>query len=210
MSIHNRGLSKFEDTRSYKETVKFIQDLNMINLFNGKSKIKNIIEIGAGRGQITKMLYDDLFNITAVDLNKKELKKLNNYGIKTICHDLNKGCDFGKADLYLGIAIIEHIYNLEELLKDIRKNCKYFICAVPNEFNLLAKVRYFMEKEGQPYFIGNHCHRYHEREWEKVFKKYGFKIKHKSYVPLRSIYGIPFKLYPRGFSREIKYVMEVI
>lgn len=177
-------------------------------MVEGLPKIRKIIELGSGKGQLTRMLKEKGYDITAVDVNKDELKKLEKDGIKAICRDLNDGADFGKADLYLGMAIIEHVYNLSQLLEDINKNTKNFICAIPNEFNMVAKVRYFMEKECQPFFRFNHCHRYHEREWEKIFRNHGFKIIKKSYVPLRGIYGLPFPLWNRGFSKEIKYVLK--
>ena len=169
--------------------------------------MSKIVEIGCGEGTLMDKLND--YDIIGIDGDPDRVADINARGMKAKCQDLNNGIG-EKGDLCLAIAIIEHVYNLDGLLREMHDNFKYAIVAVPNEFNMVAKVRYFMEKEHQPFFKFNHCHRYHEKEWERIFTDYGFRITKKLYVPLRRPWGLPFPLWHRGFSREIKYVLEVV
>ncbi len=113
--------------------------LDKIKKFNLNKK-SSILILGAGKGNLDKLLIrEGFFNITSVDINKKDYKVKGTTFYK---FDLNEDFTFDskKYDLILAIEIIEHIESTAHFIREIRRKLKNRGIAIITTPNVLEKV----------------------------------------------------------------------
>ena len=113
--------------------------------FDIPQKLK-ILDLGCGQGKIAGTLVKKGHQVLGLDLNKTALKKAKKVGVKTRFWDIEKKLPYhGRSfDLILALDLLEHIFNLEELIWNIsrllRKN-GIFILSVPNHFQIRNRIK---------------------------------------------------------------------
>lgn len=140
---------------SYNEQLSEPFQQNIINdwlfyLFSKNKNIKNwnVLDYGSGLGSNIKTLKKFFKQITAVDVNKKALEfSQKKYG-KSISYRLlkNERLPFEEKtfDLILATEVFEHIPNIDESMKELKRVIKdkgFFILSCPNYFNLTGLIK---------------------------------------------------------------------
>jgi 2-polyprenyl-3-methyl-5-hydroxy-6-metoxy-1,4-benzoquinol methylase len=157
------------------------------------NKEDKVIEIGAGTGNISKMLLRAGYNVAIGDVHKKALYLFKSHGVKEKYQfDINQSPFRDHFDVVGMFDVLEHIKNDEQALESVSKILKdhgKIILTVPAHKWLWSRHDY------------SHKRRYNLGRIRKIFKKNNLKIleaKHffVSIVPLllaRSFLQSPFK-----------------
>jgi ubiquinone/menaquinone biosynthesis C-methylase UbiE len=120
-------------------------------------EIKKVLDVGCGTGFFTTKMKDLIKpeELWGTDISKKALKHSKKLGIKVKKADLNKKFDF--KDNYFDLVncgeVIEHIYNPDNLLKEINRVMApggYLIITTPNLASWLNRVIFLFGI--QPFF----------------------------------------------------------
>ena len=120
----------------------------------------SILEIGAGAGRTTNYLYNKGFkDITALDVDKKQLDLITNSGIKKVNKTIQEHVeDNKKYDVVLTISTLYLIpYTDDNVFEEIAKIAKKYIITIEGEKG---------------------CGRFgrlYERNYGEVFSKFGFE-----------------------------------
>ncbi|MBE9391232.1 class I SAM-dependent methyltransferase [Fervidicoccus fontis] len=104
--------------------------------------VKNYLDLGAGSGYITQIIVNILkpSDIYVVDFSEIALKELKKKGFKIIKADLNSE-DLSKVlpkeyfDLITSFEVIEHLFNPDNLLENVKNLLRpggYLILSTPN------------------------------------------------------------------------------
>ena len=109
-------------------------------------KVKKIIDIGCGVGEILKYLKKNkLFfrsDFIGYDVNKYAIKiAKKNSSIKFICKDYIKFPKNKKSDLLICADVFEHIDNDVNFLKKLLNQSKYFLFNIPLDISLISLIR---------------------------------------------------------------------
>jgi SAM-dependent methyltransferase len=178
------------------------------------------LDCGCADGLFTIQLARRLktYNISGIDLSEKLLKKARKRGIKTYKMDLNKKLSIksNKFDVIVANQIIEHLYDTDNFIKEIRRILKsggYAIISTPNLsswhniFSLLIGKQPFPCHVSNNIIVGNPLNPLNGRKHETGFshlrlftfdslegllKYYGFSIE-------RSI-GVGYYPFPQFIS----------
>ncbi len=203
-----------EDSERTKVLLKLIKSMRL----EGTGKIDHILDLGCGRGSVTKKAKDATMASDAfgVDVDDQALKMANKQDITLLKVDLNSGkLPFidNYFDLVMMIEVIEHLYNVDyALLESFRvlRSSGYLLLTTPN---LAWWINRFVLLFGyQPYFTnvsltydvgklrrrfdtgcnGQHIRMFTPKALKQLLELYGFRIIH--------IKGTTLELLP-GFVR---------
>jgi len=169
---------------------------------------KTILDLGDTKKSRLYKSLNKKNKITTIILNKKA----------DIKWDLEKGLPKRihkkKYDVIIAGEIFEHIFNLDKLLKDIKKVMKTkskLIVSVPNNNNLIDRFKVLIGR--LPTFCAHandfeergHVRDFNKKEITKKLKKNGFKIKkyHKSGLIHNQKTIIPASLCPTSLGTFI-------
>lgn len=140
--------------------------------------IKNlkILELGSGRGFLTKYLKDKGLDIMGSDFNKFNLKlakKINNINLDYI-NALNINYPDNTFDMVISTELIEHLPDVNKHIKEIKRILKlggYYCFSTPNVY--LEKIyNSLTNKKNDPFHISSQSF----QSIKKIFKSYGFSI----------------------------------
>ena len=85
--------------------------------FTRKNKLKNILDLGCGKGDFLKYINTKLkLNLTGIDITKNK----NSDNIKFIKGDLHNYVFNEKFDLIVNLAVIEHINDVNKFITFLR------------------------------------------------------------------------------------------
>lgn len=103
----------------------------------GRIKGKKLLDLGAGIGWHAHFYAKKGACVTALDNSEKLLNKITNKKITVVHHDLNKKLPFDKKsfDIITASLALDHIRNLNKLLKEVQRTLKddgTFYCSIPN------------------------------------------------------------------------------
>ena len=119
------------------------------SIFNHKSSGSklDVLEFGSGGGHLAKRLSSEGHNVTLIDredyLQYPELRKnlvLYNLELPGLNKKVKK-----KFDVIIGIEVVEHVYNLQNLLAECKQMLKpsgVVIFSTPNSHNLKNRLKY--------------------------------------------------------------------
>ncbi|MBL7086367.1 MAG: class I SAM-dependent methyltransferase [Candidatus Cloacimonetes bacterium] len=159
--------------------------------------VKTIIDIGCGTGFITNQLIEK-YDVTAVDINEINLKKLKCKTIHSLAHDL--ALPENSFDLVFSSEMLEHLPSENILMQTIKIfseiSKKYILITVPNN----EKLENGFVKCGTCGFIFHsslHNFSFDRQKLESLFK--GFEVIHYNTIgPLRKINESDFLLFLRN------------
>lgn len=97
----------------------------------------SVIDVGCGAAEFARLLRDEGYSVTCVDLNQSSVDYATQLGFEAFCLDLNQLLPF-EDDSFDGAVIldvIEHVVNAEQLLDElarvIRRN-GFLVLSTPN------------------------------------------------------------------------------
>lgn len=198
----------------------------VINKFRQVSKIipenSKILDIGCGDGSIRNFLKNPQYY--GIDGDKKHIQFLINQKVKAKLIDFNKEklpFEKEKFDFVLLLDILEHVANPGNLLNEAKKRLKEnsrVIVTLPNDYHILNKVRFLLNKHltENPFASYGHLHYFPIKSGEKFLRKNGFKIEKKIILPPikpkifpQTMKNILAHLFPQAFARDVLYVLSV-
>jgi len=131
-----------EDSRyKYSNFIKILKKNNF-----SFRKIKKIIDIGCGVGEVLKYLHQSkLFlnsSFVGYDINKYAIKiAKKNLSIKFICKDFIEFSENKKFHLLICADVFEHIDDNVNFLKKLLNKSKYFLFNIPLDISLMSLIR---------------------------------------------------------------------
>ena len=163
-----------------------------VDIEDGKGK--RAIEFGCAIGAVSKVLSDLGYDVLGTDVSSYAVKRASKLApeIKFSVHDIQKPFKKKeKFDLVCAFDVIEHLKVPEKAIRNmfsIVKDNGVVICSTPNDYEYARKVP-------------SHINVKKPEEWEKIFKKVGFKnvrIRQLSFLPFfyrldwRLNFAVPF------------------
>lgn len=149
----------------------------IINLRKFFHKKKDILDYGCGSGELAIALSfffkdKDIFTTDVFKLDKKFIPKVKKHYL------LNKNQLNGKKfDIILMRHVLEHVYNLNNFFKKIKKNLKnnnsLLIIEVPNFDSIWRKI---MKERWPGYFYPFHYYVFSKKFLKNFLLKNGFKV----------------------------------
>ena len=182
-----------------------------------KSKI---LDVGCNDAKILSFLKNP--NYFGADINKDKISESDNKKIKFKQADLNKDelpFKNEKFDFILLLDVLEHVVNPQKLLFEAKGKLKSggkLIITLPNDYHLLNKIRFVLNKHltENPFAPYGHLHYFPIKSGEKFLKDNGFKIEKKIILPPvkpkiipRGLKNFLSDIFPQAFARDILYVL---
>ena len=172
----------------YLPKAKFLIE-NLINKEKNKKKIYqefSYIDIGCGSGYFISSLKKlKIKNIKGFDPSKRMINYgnlINNFELLNFVNhdktkDIIKEIDKDKKTCVTMIGSLEHIYNQNEILREIKrkKNIKYLYISVPC-FSPSSFIEIIFDRNFQRVLAPQHTHLYTERSLKYLEKKFNYKI----------------------------------
>jgi len=124
--------------------------------------------------------------VIGLDLNKKEIKKLQKLGYNIRYQNIEQPFNLKeKFDIVLAQDVLEHLNNVGICLENIRKHLKkngFLIITTPNAQSISFFLQRLFKNCISGVSITDHTHWYDESTLKTLLKRYGFKIKKLWYV----------------------------
>ncbi|MBR9677239.1 class I SAM-dependent methyltransferase [Candidatus Woesearchaeota archaeon] len=126
------------------------------------------------------MYYDNVKEITVLDIDKKYLRKAkNDYAKKVVQHDLEKPLPFknNTFDRVMAGEIIEHLKETDQLIKECKRVLKsngLLVGSTPNASNIRQRIQYLFGKV--PDVEHPHIRFYNKKALKKQLTKHFDKV----------------------------------
>lgn len=111
---------------------------NIIKKLNEKNKFKKMLDVGCADGSFSKKLRDDFgFDTYGIDISENSVKLANKNGVKAKKHNLENRLPYpdNHFDLIISCEVIEHLYDTDFFIKELRRVLKkggFMILTTPN------------------------------------------------------------------------------
>lgn len=155
----------------------------IIHLIKQQGKIDKILDIGPGDGLTLSLV--NAKEKYGIDINSKNIERLNKKGIKAYLQDVQEKFPFPNNyfDTVVSEDVIEHLFFPEKTLKEIYRVLKprgVFIGSVPNHFNWYHRFCFLLAKPEKSFLFRNAKH-ISDNFWTKkglihLLKSSGFKV----------------------------------
>lgn len=113
----------------------------IIKILSDKPKGK-VLDIGAGQGALSQLLFKNGFDVNAIDINKENFKLHNK--VKFYQRNINEELNINeKYDIVCAVEIIEHIENPYKLIRDcynLLENSGTLIISTPNVTSFKSRL----------------------------------------------------------------------
>lgn len=183
----------------------------------GSVSRKRILDVGCGAGFISRKLVEKN-EVYGVDISPEPLKYAAKMGIKTKQYDIQKGLPFesGFFDIVLATEVLEHVFDTDALLSEIRRVLKeggILILSVPNVCCLASRVMVvlgrlpsYIESHSREGMAG-HIRGYNLPVVKNQLEEHGFKIED---IKTNAIYFLKFLVpWPWRFLRSFGEIIIV-
>lgn len=151
----------------------------------GKNKV--VLDIGCGIGEIGQLLIKNKNKVYGLDISPTAVKKAKGKGLIVKCCDIEKeGIPFENNyfDAVLAAEVIEHIFDTDGFLEEIRKKLKKkgeLIITTPNLATLGRRLLLLLGKNplvetGLTRYSAGHIRYFVKDSLFKLIKSYKFKI----------------------------------
>ena len=172
---------KLRQKKIYDPKTEFLK-----SIFQNHSKIK-VLDIGAGSGYFVSSLIDKKFkNAEGIEISKnqtnfgkKMFKLLNKDPNKlknSTYENLKKEIEVTDSNCISLIGVIEHLVDMGDLMKSIKRNkkIKYLYVLVPM-FSLICTIENVFSDIFNRHLGGGHTHLFTEKSLKRFMLRFGFK-----------------------------------
>jgi 2-polyprenyl-3-methyl-5-hydroxy-6-metoxy-1,4-benzoquinol methylase len=153
----------------------------------GENKV--VLDIGCGIGEIGELLIKNKNKVYGVDISPTAAKKAEKRGLIVKCGDIEKERIPFKNnyfDIVLAAEVIEHIFDTDEFLKEIRKKLKKkgeLIITTPNLATLGRRLLLLLGENplvetGLTKYSAGHIRYFVKNSLFKLLESHRFKIVH--------------------------------
>ncbi len=170
---------------------------------NATEKRIKILDIGCGTGEISEYFDKGKVEYCGVDVDPGNLDQLAKRGVRHFDLDLTQK-EFKldeKFDYILLLDVLEHLANPTQILQNIKSllipDGTIFV-SLPNDYNLLNKIRFLLNKNIQkdPFWEYGHLHIFPIKTAIAFIQKNGFDI-----VEKEVLYSHKPEFLPDAFKR---------
>lgn len=155
--------------------------------FKDRQNIK-ILEIGCADGSFSSVLKDEGYDVFAVDISEKAIENAKKNGLQATVVDIERGINFQRDffDIVIAAEVIEHIYDTDFVLNEIKRVMKkdgYLFITTPNLASLKNRVRLLLGEYPQysEFRIGDnqagHIRNYTPKVLKQQLEQHGFAVK---------------------------------
>lgn len=155
--------------------------------FKNRQNIK-ILEIGCADGSFSFVLKDEGYDVFAVDISEIAIENAKKNGLKATVVDIEKGTSFPGEffDIVVAAEVIEHIYDTDFVLDEIKRVMKkdgYLFMTTPNLASLKNRFRLLWGEYPQysEFRIGDkqagHIRNYTPKVLKQQLEQHGFVVK---------------------------------
>ncbi len=155
-------------------------------MINYVGKNKTVMEIGCGKGAVTRHLKNNGCNITCIEISEEYATEAKNYCDDLIIGDVESLNELkipeNHFDVILYGDVLEHLKNPSEVLKKFSKYLKnggYIVISTPNIANWRIRVNLLFgnfDYQDQGILDKTHLRFYTKKTLKKMVKKSGYKI----------------------------------
>lgn len=169
----NKGLihKLYQSVRNY--TLK--QKLGLIDGL--KTEGKNILDIGSGTGEFANICQTNGWNVIGIEPSDKARQlSIDNYQLDIKKEDQIANLESGSMDIVSMWHVLEHVYYLEDRMKEIKrllKNEGFLIIAVPNRLSYDAQ---HYQENWAAYDLPRHLYHFTPNDISNLSDKFGFKV----------------------------------
>jgi ubiquinone/menaquinone biosynthesis C-methylase UbiE len=155
-----------------------------------------ILEIGVGNGEVSNYLAKK-YEVHCVDYSEHCLAKLSERVANK--HLINLEVEKipysdGFFDAILAFAVLEHIKNIDHVMREIERVLKpngYVFASTPNINWFPFRIKFLFGMCPEDFHTADHVHFWNLRWFRKLFTNYGFEI-----IKQGTSFGLPNFFYP--------------
>lgn len=180
---------------NYEYEVKIDADSGPARVVRIVGNNKNVLEIGAGPGSITKLLtHVSTCKVTALDIDSESIKKLAPHCERAYQADLNDATwpsilgDNSKYDVVVAADVLEHVYqplNVLSAMKNFLNQDGYMVISLPHAAHSVIHACLFDEDFEYNNFgllDKTHIRFFGIKNIQRLFEDAGMKIIHAEFV----------------------------
>lgn len=179
---------RYSQYKSYDEHKYYIFKVyDIIKKLNKKYGFKKSLDVGCADGSFSKKLKDDFgFEVFGLDISEGAVKLANKKDVIAKTHNLEKRLPFqdDAFDLIIACEIIEHLYDTDFFLSELRRILRkggIIILTTPNLVSLVNRIKILFGK--YPSFVpeykvggAGHIRAYTVPVLEKQLKEHKFDV----------------------------------
>jgi len=156
---------------------------------------KKILDVGAGRGLIARMLAEGRFDVSACDVSSDSVNLLRQQGLVSFVFDLEEDELEQKYDAIFCMEVLQYLRYPEKTVSKLKTALNpngMLIISVPNEFHLLRRLEILCGRTSWAGIQTPHLRLFDRKTASALFRQCG----------LRAVKMIPVTLCPPGFWGE--------
>lgn len=153
---NKENMKKFYDTIA--EKYDFIFSLSEVqkNFFKKYAVGKNILDVGAATGNLSKFLKDEGFEVTSIDINEKLIGEAQKKGVDVKNMDMMKIDELEKFDTIINVGnTLPHLSNKDEIFLFLKKAYSQLENSGALVIQLINFYKFFVHQDMKSDFLGN-------------------------------------------------------
>jgi len=195
----------FGETNRYYTQERFQYQV-ALSLFNSKNLKGKVLDVGCGMGEFADMLRIKGYDVTCVDGVKRFTKETEKRGFNSFCVNLetqNLPFPNDSFDIVTSLSVIEHLWNTEHYLEEIRRiSKKYILLTTANYDEIRYRIKHLLGHFGNYTYKSRHKKFYTYDSFIDESKQHFSIISRVGYVPRLGAVNLPDCLH-RLFSVRI-------
>ncbi|MCI0597403.1 MAG: methyltransferase domain-containing protein [candidate division Zixibacteria bacterium] len=156
---------------------------------------KRILDVGAGRGLIARMLAEEGFEVSACDVSSDSVQLLRQQGLVSFVFDLEEDELEQKYDAVFCMEVLQYLRYPEKTVSKLKAALNpdgILVISVPNEFHMLRRLGILFGRTSWAGITTPHLRLFDRKTAVALFRPCG----------LKTVRMIPVTLCPPGFWGE--------